>query len=465
MRRLFPRTILGQLALLILVAFLAAQAMGVWLFAGERGKAVLTAQRIETVERAASVARLLAAAPAPQRPVIVDAASSRLVRFALAREPIVSRRQAVAARPHVHVRAILGDESARDIRIDDVPLSPHSGHRHAPPRLIEHMRGHMAEAGIAPVEMRLSIPLDDGEWLNVTSRVLHPEIQLPPAILGTTLVSLTLLMAALWFGLRRITGPLQRLAQAADDFGAEGSAPAMPKTGPSEVQALAEALERMQERVARMVADRTRMLAALGHDLRSPITALRVRVEMVEDDETRDRMICTLDEMQEMVEATLAYARGVSTDQPPERVDLAALVEELAAELSELGPEIHVSASGPIVLPMRRMAVRRALRNVLENAQRYGHGARVALDAGDARVRVVVEDAGPGIPEADLERVFDPYLRLETSRSRETGGTGLGLPIARAILRAHGGDMHLSNLPAGGLRATVSLPRRPAAAP
>ena len=207
------------------------------------------------------------------------------------------------------------------------------------------------------------------------------------------------------------------------------------------------------------------MLAALGHDLRSPMTALRVRVEMVEDDETRDRMTATLDEMQEMLEATPAYARGVSTDQPPKRVDLAALVEALSAELSEIGPEIHVLASGPIVVPIRRMAVRRALRNVLENAQRHGRGAWVAVEADDAKVRPVVDDAGPGIPEADLERVFDPYLRLETSRSRETGGTGLGLPIACAVLRAHGGDVHLYNLPAGGLRATVSLPRKPAAAP
>jgi len=205
-------------------------------------------------------------------------------------------------------------------------------------------------------------------------------------------------------------------------------------------------------------AGRTRMLVALGHDLRSPITALRVRAEMVEDDETRERMIATLDEMQEMVEATLAYARGVSADQPMEACDLALLVGALADELSETGPRIAVMSSGPVRAEVRRTAIRRALRNLMENAQRYGRGARVSIKPEGDRVEIRVEDDGPGIPEQDLEKVFDPFTRLETSRSRDTGGIGLGLPIARAILRAHGGDVALSNRPKGGLVARVRLP-------
>jgi signal transduction histidine kinase len=210
-----------------------------------------------------------------------------------------------------------------------------------------------------------------------------------------------------------------------------------------------------------MVSDRTRMLAALGHDLRSPITALRVRAEMVDDDETRDRMVATLDEMQEMVDSTLAYARGVSTDQPMEATDLAALVRDLAAELSETGAEITLEAPDPVRAGVRRTAMRRALRNLMENAQRYGGGARVSVKPAGDRVEIRVDDDGPGIPDRDLDKVFDPFTRLEASRSRETGGIGLGLPIARAILRAHGGDVVLSNRPEGGLQATVHLPLAP----
>ena len=180
---------------------------------------------------------------------------------------------------------------------------------------------------------------------------------------------------------------------------------------------------------------------------------------MVDDDETRVRMVATLDEMQEMVEATLSYARGVSSDQPMEKTDLSALVGDLASELSEIGPKIVVEASTPVVANVRRTAIRRALRNLMENAQRYGGGARVRVRTTGGQVEIQIDDNGSGIPAGDLERVFDPFARLEDSRSRETGGVGLGLPIARSILRAHGGDVTLSNHPDGGLRAGVQLPR------
>ena len=455
MRRLGPRGILGQLALLILAAFLAAQAASVWIFAGERGEALRIAQRIETVERAGTVARLLERAEGAERALVLEAAGTRLRRFTLGPEPLVGPEAALHPRLRARLLGRMGLDPGRDVRLSEGPAAHRPG---AGGRLHGHLHGRLTEAGIAPVELRLSIPLDDGGWLNVTSRVWRPGVQLPPAILGTTLVSLALLMGALWLGLRRITGPLRRLAEAADAVGGDAQPVEMPRDGPREVQALAEALTRMQRRLAGMMADRTRMLAALGHDLRSPITALRLRAEMVEDAETRERMTATLDEMQEMVEATLAYARGVSPDQPPEPVDLARLLADLASELSETGPAVTVAAPAPAVLPLRRLAVRRALRNLLENAQRYGGGAHVRLEAENGAARVVIEDAGPGLPEGDLERVFDPFVRLETSRSRETGGTGLGLPIARAILRAHGGDVRLANRAAGGLRATVTLP-------
>ena len=200
------------------------------------------------------------------------------------------------------------------------------------------------------------------------------------------------------------------------------------------------------------------MLAALGHDLRSPITALRLRAEMVDDDETRERMVVALDEMQEMVEATLAYARGVSPDQPLESVDLSELLTDLVRDLSAQGSEVQLTQAPPLRAEIKRTPLRRALRNLIENAQRYGGATQVTLRPMGKSIEIVIEDDGPGIPPEDLERVFDPFTRLETSRSRETGGTGLGLSIARAILRAHGGDVTLENRVEGGLRASVRLP-------
>lgn len=447
--RLVPRSLLGQLAVLILGAFLAAQVISLWLFADERGAAIRAAQRQEAVERVTAVAAALDSAPQASRPGILAAASSRNVRFTLDPVPRVM--------PGPPARTMQGG-----VRVAEVSIPGPGGPRRGQPSADGAPPERMPAWRHAGVELRISVPLADGDWLNVSARFLRPDLQAPPAILGATLLSLALIMAALWFGLRRITTPLRQLAAAADTVDLQGALPQMPTGGPREVRALSESLARMNARLTGMAGDRTRMLAALGHDLRSPITALRVRAEMVEDDETRERMTATLDEMQDMVETTLAFARGVSTDQPMEDADLAELMRDLARELSETGAGIGVDADRPVIAPVRRTPMRRALRNVLENAQRYGNGARVSVRSTGDAAEILIDDHGPGIPAPDLDRVFDPFTRLEASRSRETGGIGLGLPIARAILRAHGGDVRLTNRPGAGLRATVVVPLSPA---
>jgi len=446
--RLVPRSLLGQLALLIVAAFLAAQAISVWIFADERGAAIRAAQRYETVERAAAVAQALESAAPESRQNILTAVNSRLVRFSVGAAPLVASGQPDLVPP----------VETGDIRATEVTVSPHDGQPAEPPTAVAWLHARMRAAGVAPVEFRISVPLSGGNWLNVSARFQRPDLQAPPELLGATLLSLALIMAALWYGLGRITRPLRQLADAADGFGLDTPAPDMPRRGPREVRALSDALDRMHGRLAAMVTDRTRMLAALGHDLRSPITALKLRAEMVDDAETRERMVATLDEMQEMVESTLAYARGVSTDQPMEETDLARLLDGLADELSETGPRIAVDAPAPVVAEVRHTAMRRALRNLMENAQRYGTGPRAMIRQTARGAEILIEDEGPGIPQDDLDTVFDPFTRLETSRSRETGGIGLGLPIARSILRAHGGDVILSNRPEGGLRVEVRLP-------
>lgn len=445
-----PRSIRTQLGLLIFVAFVAAQILAAWMFADERGAAIRAAQQSETADRAVALAKALSDTPAETRDAILAASSSPSVRFEYRPDPVVAQ--------DAPAITTLAGHLPDDARSEEFALAPQGGERADPPAPFSWMHQRMLRAGIAPSEVRLSIPLSDGGWLNVSARFQRPDVQLPPVLLGTTAVSLLLILGALWIGLRRITGPLRRLAVASDSFGLDQDLPEMPKGGPIEVQALSDALTRMHGRLTRMISDRTRMLAALGHDLRSPITALRLRAEMVDDVETRERMIAALDEMQQMVEATLAYARGVSADQPTEPVDLGAMLNEIASDLSQSGPEISVMAE-PITLSVRNIAMRRALRNVLENAQRYGNGAQVILTVRDHDLYVDIDDNGQGMPEDALERVFEPFVRLEDSRSLDTGGTGLGLAIARSILRAHGGDIVLMNRPDGGLRARVTLPR------
>jgi len=211
----------------------------------------------------------------------------------------------------------------------------------------------------------------------------------------------------------------------------------------------------MQERLVRTVADKTRIMAALGHDLRSPLTALRVHAEMVDEEETRDALVKSIEEMQDMVERTLAFARGMAISEPPETIELGQFLTELKRDMLNA---FRLETDTPFEIKLRPQSMRRALRNVIENAVRYGDDVEVTYSRESDKALIWVRDHGPGIPDTQLEEVFEPFYRVEASRSRETGGTGLGLSIARTILRSHGGDITLQNHPDGGLLVRLDFP-------
>ncbi len=215
----------------------------------------------------------------------------------------------------------------------------------------------------------------------------------------------------------------------------------------------------MQERLSRFVHDRTKMLAALGHDLRTPITTLRLRAEFIDDDETRERILQTLEEMLAMAEATLSFAREEAAQEETRLVDASALISSVCTDLADVGLDVtYAEPSENFTIHGRPIGLKRALRNIVENAIAYGTRARVSLaEEGPGKIAVIVDDDGPGIADGDMERVFKPFVRLEGSRNKDTGGVGLGLSIARSIVRSHGGDIVLHNRPEGGLRARVVL--------
>jgi hypothetical protein len=266
----------------------------------------------------------------------------------------------------------------------------------------------------------------------------------------------------LW-AVARLMRPVRLLAAAADRLGRDVNAPPLEETGPVEVRTAAHAFNEMAARIRRFVADRTQMLAAIGHDLRTPITRLRLRAEFMDDDEQRRKMLADLDEMEQMIAATLAFARDDAAAEPASPIDIAALCRTVADEAADARPELAeaISYSGPerLVVRARPVALKRAMANLVTNALAYGGAARLTLSPPEGgAVRLAVEDDGPGIPASEMENVFAPFRRLEGSRNRETGGTGLGLTITRNILRAHGGDVTLRNRPGGGLTAVASLP-------
>jgi signal transduction histidine kinase len=225
------------------------------------------------------------------------------------------------------------------------------------------------------------------------------------------------------------------------------------------VRKAAVAFNVMQGRIRRFVEDRTQMLAAISHDLRTPITRLRLRAEFVDDDEQRAKMLADLEEMEGMIAATLAFARDDAAREPRVRVDVASLVQGLVEDMAAAGGAASYTGPDTLVAEARPSALKRAVANLVDNGAKYGGAVRAYLSESPDEVVVTLDDDGPGIPEADHERVFAPFVRLETSRSRDTGGTGLGLAVARAAARAHGGDIRLANRPEGGLRVTLTLPK------
>lgn len=456
MPRLFD-SLRMQLILLIIAALIVAQAVSLWLFVDERGLAVRAALGFEAAGRAANVARLIEEAPENLQPAILRAANSPLVRFDLSDAPTVDHENhtddgGVEAR----IRGLLGGGDNREIRVElhevdhgvmPMPyLAPEMAKMH-----LAMMRGELSA-----VEMQVSIALTDGGWLNVGTRFERPPLQWPwVSFVSFGITAAIILVTAFWFLLARLTGPLLRVSHAADHLGRGEDVKQLPLIGPREVRDLTRAFNRMQDRLTRFIADRTQLLAALGHDLRSPLTALRVRAEMVEEDETRDSLIVSIEEMQGMVDATLAFARGMASAESYETVELGAYLARLRSDMMD---SFTLEDHAAVPLRLRPHSLRRALRNIIENAQRYGGAAHVAFGRDSDHAFITISDDGPGIPESDLEQVFEPFFRLEKSRSRETGGTGLGLSIARTIVRAHGGEVSLANWRENGLVATVTLP-------
>jgi signal transduction histidine kinase len=307
-----------------------------------------------------------------------------------------------------------------------------------------------------PIEMTLSIRLADGNWLNVRTMFHRPRPQFSPeALLPLMLMAVAVILVA-WWTARRVVGPMRALAVGAERLGRGLDSDPLPMTGPSEVLETTRAFNRMKDRLTRFVDERTRMLAALSHDLRSPLTAMRLRIEMLDETDDSIRLKALVEEMQTMAEATLEFAGGVARTEPAATVDMAELLRDLVSDVGD--GRASLTASEPLLTTIRPQSLNRAFRNLIENAVRFGRTAEVSLKQELGVAVIAIADAGPGLPEDQLEAVFEPFVRLESSRSRDTGGVGLGLAIARTVVQAHGGTVTLRNLPGRGLEATVRLP-------
>ena len=305
----------------------------------------------------------------------------------------------------------------------------------------------------------LLVTLPDGD--RVAFRTFSPRGTPPfPRHFIFELGLLTVMLGIVLYAMTRtITRPLGDLAKAADAVGHGTTVQPLQERGARELKRATRAFNAMQERLNRYLDSRTRVLAAMSHDLRTPITRLRLRVESIEDEALRARCIEDLDEMTRMVRGALSVFRGLNDEEPKGPVDIDALLQELQRRYGEVNANVAIEGHASAPIPGKPLALKRCLGNLVDNALQYGEHATIAVTDSDHELTIRVLDNGPGIPEAELERVFEPFYRLESSRNRATGGTGLGLSIARDVAQAHGGSLTLANRSEGGLEARLTLPR------
>lgn len=456
-------TLRGRMIVLVAVGALFSHLIGLGIYFGFNASSLSQAREQIVVERLATAARLIDRVPAERRAETVDDLSepdfrlnldgSSYVHAADSREEDTRflRASLALALAFPTEELILADyELARgELALADFDADP--------PRTVLVER--VAQWFRFREDLFVSLQLSDGSWLNARVRARPLTLFLNPGLLwslGLMAVSVSALTA--WAVARPLAG-LRRFAGAAEVLGIDvENTPALADGGPLEIQRTARAFNRMRERIQNLIEDRTRMLSAMSHDLRTPLTRLRLRAEYIDRAAEKEKMLRDIADMEEMVSASLRLISDGAPDESREEMDFISLLTQLSIDMGLEPPEFRLQGAQRIRVVCAPLAMRRAFTNLLDNAKKYAGGAELRVSCHDDEVVTEVLDHGPGIPPDEYENVFKPYYRLEPSRSRQTGGYGLGLAIARAVIRAHGGDIGLHPAPGGGLLARVRIP-------
>ena len=422
-------------AVVAVLGIVVVHVLSLWTYEHAMERERHAAHAVRLADQVVALRRSLAAAPAERREEVAHALSGGAIDAHWGREAMAAtgpHADPSAQRLAAEVRALAPDLAAADILVG---------------------------AGPDPHLSLVAVRLPDGSWLNVRLFASVPQTAGGHgSLLSTTLMAAGVLLLSLAIA-AWLTRPLRAMARTVAALPPDAARIHLPETGPKEVRELAHAFNVMQARIAGLVERRTQALAAVSHDLRTPMTRLRFRLEDVSDPALRDAIAGDVAEMEQMVEATLSYLRGEASEEPVRPLDLVALVETIVDDARDRGLRADLSAPPRLVVAGRLVSLKRMVGNLVENALAYGGSAHVSIMDEESDAVLTVRDEGPGIPEDQLAAVLEPFVRLEASRSRATGGVGLGLTIAHAVAEAHGGTLALANAPGGGLVATVRLPK------
>ena len=430
MRRVWPDSLFGRIALALLAGLILAQAGSALINARLRNYLLRESDERQWQERMVATVKLIDALAPAERSAALAALAARRLTLEITVQP-----------PPVGIE----DVSDTADRLAGL-LGP----------------GYRVRAGSIPDHnlTRAAVELHDGRWLVLDYYPSATAFGWPRQLLWSLAVLLAAALALTLLATRVALGPLERFIRAAEQLGENLDAPPIAETGAREMRRAARTLNSMQTRIRDSVAERTRLLAAISHDLKTPLTRLRLRAEFIrEDPELRATLLQEVETMQAMTRAVLDVLRGGEGEEI-RNVDINALVEGLAADAMELGSRVTIRGRAHGSYPGRSLALRRALVNLLDNARQYaGSAVEIVVEDDAASLTIRITDRGPGIPESEQARMLEPFQRLEPSRNPATGGSGLGLAIARSVARAHGGELDLRNRADGGLEVRVALPR------
>lgn len=448
--RFWPRTLVVQLVL-VTAAAVAISNIGVAIYFYKNSEAQTRNFNTDRmIDRTAAVAATVRQVPQSSRLVVMQNMSRVEWRFREA--------QGYVPRPMTAEEAALARRLADALPQDHPRRNAVRVHLHQPlANIPEELRPFSPRVLSPSTELiQTVVPIDS--QASISGVRIRPTPVWPVEIMVAAAIAGLLASAGAALLARRVVRPLSELTTAAAAVAVGTGTPHVAEQGPDDVRNAAIAFNAMAEKVTKTLESQRHLLSAVGHDLRTPLTAMRINLEFITDDELRDGLMRNLDELQALTEQVLAAAKGAGGEQR-RNVDLSALVESLCTDLDEIGEPVSWANHSPAPISCRPNEIKRAVRNLVENAVAYGHKAEVRIASTGDGYDVVVEDEGPGIPEIDRHRVFEPFVRLESSRNEATGGTGLGLTLVKAIAEGHGGQVMLENRPSGGLRARMHLPR------
>ncbi|HEX7811761.1 MAG TPA: ATP-binding protein [Burkholderiales bacterium] len=450
--KLLPKSLFGRIALVLVGGLIAVQLITTAIHVSERNSLVYRIGSQQAAVRIGDIVHVLEAISPSERTSIMRAVPAETLKLSYGNpagsdgvageesELLVAAREALA----------LALEPGVAFHVID-----------AQPVFIQPDSWYAREFGERPgVRIHAAVRLKDGTWITADSIERARATSWFSRMLRNLLIVDAAMLVLCFIAVRLVTRPLWVLAGAAEELGRNIDRAPLPERGANELVRASRALNVMQDRLKRYVQTRMQVLAAMSHDLKTPITRMRLRAELLDDPHIKAKFVKDFDALQEMVTSTLDYMRGLGDGgellQP---IDVTALISSLKDDAEEAGHVVTVSgdARGPVM--GRSQALKRCLQNLIDNALAYGKRADITVRDDNGMLNIVIRDEGPGIPDADIERVFEPFYRVEASRNRNNGGSGLGLSIARNIAQAHGGTVRLRNLATGGLEATLRLPR------